>query len=86
MVDVEAAYMFADRCTFVVGADNVFDEYPEKHFRYPEFSFGRIHPTTSSGNYDGCFCYAKVEYDSEKLIRYGIVAGALTSVRRLNAI
>jgi iron complex outermembrane receptor protein len=60
MVDVEAAYTFADRYTLIVGADNVFDEYPEEDYDYPDFSFGVQYPRSSPIGYNGGFWYVRL--------------------------
>jgi iron complex outermembrane receptor protein len=61
MVDLEAAYTFADRYTVILGADNVFDEYPEEDFDYPDFSFGVRYPRDSPIGYNGGFWYLRLQ-------------------------
>jgi iron complex outermembrane receptor protein len=60
LIDVEAAYTFGGRLTVVVGADNVFDKYPDTHFLYPDFSNGRIYPDSSPFGFNGGFWYARL--------------------------
>jgi iron complex outermembrane receptor protein len=60
MVDIEAAYTFKDRYSIIVGADNVFDEFPETHFLFPDFSFGEKYPASSPIGYHGGFWYVRL--------------------------
>jgi iron complex outermembrane receptor protein len=60
MVDLEAAYTFAERYTLIVGADNVFDQYPDEDFDYPDFSFGVRYPRASPIGYNGGFWYLRL--------------------------
>jgi iron complex outermembrane receptor protein len=60
VVDVEAAYTFADRYTLIVGADNVFDQYPEQDLDYPGWSFGERYPRRSPISYNGGFWYIRL--------------------------
>lgn len=60
LFDVEAAYTFGDRFTVVVGADNVFDEYPELSALYPDFSQGSKFPNTSPFGFNGGFWYIRL--------------------------
>jgi iron complex outermembrane receptor protein len=60
LFDIEAAYTFRERFTVVVGADNVFDEFPDTHFLYPDFSNGRIYPNSSPFGFNGGFWYLRL--------------------------
>jgi iron complex outermembrane receptor protein len=60
LFDIEAAYTFRDRFTVAVGADNVFDEYPDTDFLYPDFSSGRIYPDSSPFGFNGGFWYVRL--------------------------
>lgn len=60
LFDIEAAYTFSDRYTVVVGADNVFDEFPDTHFLYPDFSNGQIYPASSPFGFNGGFWYLRL--------------------------
>ena len=61
--DVEAAYTFADRYTVVIGAENLFDTYPDKHYDYPDFSFGQVYNDASPFGYNGGFWYLRLRAD-----------------------
>jgi iron complex outermembrane receptor protein len=63
VVDVEASYTFRDRYTLSIGADNVFDEYPEKDYAFPDNSFGRKYPESSPIGYMGGFWYLRLRAD-----------------------
>ena len=60
IVDIEAAYTFRDRYTLIVGADNVFDTFPELEYDFPDFSFGVKYPRQSPIGYHGGFWYARI--------------------------
>lgn len=60
LIDFEAAYTFRDRYTLVVGADNVFDEYPDTDALYPDFSNGGIYPNSSPFGFNGGFWYLRL--------------------------
>lgn len=61
VVDAQAAYNFADRYTLIVGADNLFDEYPEEELDYPDFSFGVRYPRSSPIGYNGGLWYLRLQ-------------------------
>lgn len=59
-VDIEAAYNFTDNLELVLGAQNVFDEYPDRN---PwDFIVGSKYPTTAPSGINGGYYYAKVVY------------------------
>lgn len=60
LFDIEAAYTLVDRVTIVVGADNVFNEFPDTHFLYPDFSNGRVYPDSSPFGFNGGFWYVRL--------------------------
>ena len=60
VLDLEAAYTFADRYTVVAGADNILDEYPDTDFLYPDFSGGRIYTSSSPIGYGGGYWYLRL--------------------------
>jgi iron complex outermembrane receptor protein len=60
IVDIEAAYTFGDRYTVTLGVDNLFDEYPDTDYLYPDFSFGAVYPTDSPFGYNGGFWYLRL--------------------------
>jgi iron complex outermembrane receptor protein len=60
LFDIEAAYTFRDRFTVTIGADNVFDEFPDTHFLYPDFSNGRIYPNSSPFGFNGGYWYVRL--------------------------
>ena len=63
VADIEAAYTFADQFTVIVGANNVFDTYPDKSYDYPNFSFGQIWHEGSPFGYNGGFWYLRLRAD-----------------------
>ncbi len=60
LFDVEVAYTFRDRFTVTIGADNVFDDYPDTDALYPDFSNGRIYPNSSPFGFNGGFWYVRL--------------------------
>ena len=62
MFDVEAAYTIAGHYTITVGAQNVFDTYPDK-FPNPEINSGAIYPGISPYGFNGGFWYARLNVD-----------------------
>jgi iron complex outermembrane receptor protein len=63
IVDVEAAYTLRDRVTVALGVDNLFDERPDTHYLYPDFSFGEVYPADSPYGYNGGFWYLRLRVD-----------------------
>jgi iron complex outermembrane receptor protein len=61
--DIEAAYTFADHYTLVLGAENLFDTYPDKSYDYPDFSFGQVYNTAAPFGYNGGFWYVRLRAD-----------------------
>ncbi|MBL4802175.1 MAG: TonB-dependent receptor [Emcibacter sp.] len=60
-IDVQAAYEVTDQIELVVGADNVFNNFPDAN---PwDFILGSKYPTTSPGGINGGFYYAKVRFN-----------------------
>ena len=62
LVDVEAAYTFANDMTVVVGAQNVFDQYPEENPNAAAGVGNRYSQYTPFG-FNGMFWYARLNYD-----------------------
>lgn len=64
MVDVELAYTMRDALTFVVGAQNVFDDYPEEN---PDAraTTGNLYSQYSPMGFNGGFWYGKFVYNFE---------------------
>ncbi len=64
LVDLEIGYTLNSRYRFTVGAENVFDEYPEEEFDMasPFFS-GNTYPTGSPFGFNGAFYYARFQAD-----------------------
>ena len=60
MVDAEIAYTLRDRYTLIMGADNVFDEYPDEDLDYPGFAGGGRYPRQSPIGYNGGFWYLRL--------------------------
>ena len=60
MVDAEIAYTLRDRYTLIMGADNVFDEYPDEDLDYPGFAGGVRYPRQSPIGYNGGFWYLRL--------------------------
>lgn len=61
--DLEAAYTFAENYTIVLGAENLFDTYPDKAYDYPDFSFGQVYHPASPFGYNGGFWYLRLRAD-----------------------
>lgn len=61
--DIEAAFTFADRYTLSIGAENLFDTYPDKSFDYPNFSFGQVYNDTAPFGYNGGYWYLRLRAD-----------------------
>ena len=62
LVDLEAAYTFANAMTVVVGAQNVFDQYPEENPGAAAGVGNRYSQYTPFG-FNGAFWYARLKYD-----------------------
>jgi iron complex outermembrane receptor protein len=60
MVDLEARYTFADRYTFTIGGENVFDETPDKEADPTLAYLGAVYAVTSPFGFNGAFWYARV--------------------------
>ena len=60
-VDAELTYRFLERFSFSVGADNIFDAFPDKN----EFSgvAGSKYPATAPMGFNGGFYYVRLRYD-----------------------
>ena len=69
MVDIEGRYAFSDSLTLVLGANNVFDEFPDTVgiLQYPIESVrnhqGLTYPRRSPIGYDGGSWYLKAVYN-----------------------
>lgn len=63
LFDIELAYTFGDAFTIVAGADNVFDEFPDTHFLFPDFSSGQVYPASSPFGFNGGFWYVRLRAD-----------------------
>jgi iron complex outermembrane receptor protein len=61
--DLEAAYTIAGNYTIVLGAENLFDTYPDKSYDYPDFSFGQVYHPASPFGYNGGFWYLRLRAD-----------------------
>lgn len=61
--DIEAAYTFADRYTLSIGAENLFDTYPDTSYDYPNLSFGQVYNTSSPFGYNGGLWYLRLRAD-----------------------
>lgn len=61
LLDVEAAYTWDDRYTIVVGAQNVFDEFPDKEPR--ALTLGYEYPEGSPMGFNGGFYYTRFRVD-----------------------
>ena len=68
MVDIEGRYAFSDTLTLILGANNVFDEFPDTvgDLIYPEENVrthqGLTYPRRSPIGYDGGSWYLKGVY------------------------
>lgn len=60
VVDIETAYTFNDRFRLIVGADNVFDTFPEFEYDFPDRSFGLKYPRRSPIGYHGGYWYVRL--------------------------
>jgi len=60
LVDSEFAYDFSDSFTVTVGANNLFDEYPDENPH--QLIVGAQYPVTSPFGFNGRFMYAKATY------------------------
>jgi len=62
LVDVEMGYQLAERDTLTIGAQDVFDNTPDR-FPNPELNSGAIYPTSSPMGFNGGFWYARLNID-----------------------
>jgi iron complex outermembrane receptor protein len=62
LVDLELGYQLAERYTFTIGAQDVFDNVPDR-FPNPEINSGAIYPTGSPMGFNGGFWYARLNMD-----------------------
>ena len=62
-VDVEAAYRPRARWEFVVGAENVFDNYPDSDPNAQHSQVGARYPTSAPLGFLGGFYYARARYE-----------------------
>lgn len=62
LLDVEASYAFNDALTVTVGADNVFDVYPDEDRRPGQRNNGIVYPQFSPFGFSGGFYYGRVTY------------------------
>lgn len=60
MVDMEAAYTFAEHYTVTIGGQNIFDEYPDKEGDGTLQFLGDVYAVTSPFGFNGAFWYARV--------------------------
>ncbi len=61
LIDVQAAYNVTDQVELIVGADNVFNNFPDRN---PfDFIVGSKYPTTSPGGINGGFYYGKIRFN-----------------------
>ncbi len=61
-LDVEVGYDFTDEFTFIVGAKNALDEYPDRNVQYDNEIAGSAYPTTSPIGINGGFYYLRGIY------------------------
>ncbi len=61
VVDIEAAYTWNEHTTFVLGAQNVFDTYPDEN-RGARSGVGNRYSQYSPFGFNGAFWYARVKY------------------------
>ena len=59
LVDLEARFMFGDAFTIAIGAENVFDEYPDKEKEPVSRFLGVDYALTSPYGFNGGFWYAR---------------------------
>ncbi|WP_202862858.1 TonB-dependent receptor [Microbulbifer sp. A4B17] len=60
-VDIEAAYDFNDSMTFIAGAENVFNNYPDKN---PWSGVaGAEYPETAPMGFNGALYYVRAQYE-----------------------
>ncbi len=59
LVDLEASYDFTEKLRLSVGADNVFDAYPDKDRRISQINNGIIYPQFSPFGFNGGFWYVR---------------------------
>ena len=61
-VDAEVAYTFEDRYTVVLGAQNLFDNEPDR-FPNPELNSGQVFPEQAPFGFNGGFWYLRLRAD-----------------------
>ena len=59
MVDLSARYLFVNGLALTLGAENLFDEYPDRTISYGN---GRKYPRYSPGGYNGRLLYTQLSY------------------------
>jgi iron complex outermembrane recepter protein len=62
VVDIEAGYQVNDNLTLILGAQNVFDEYPDKSNAADGFT-GNDYPERSPFGFNGGVYYARLKYE-----------------------
>jgi iron complex outermembrane recepter protein len=62
LVDVELSYAFNDELTVTLGAENVFDEYPDEDLRPGQRNNGIVYPQFSPFGFSGGFYYGRLTY------------------------
>ena len=62
LVDLEASYRITEGYTLTIGAQDVFDNTPDR-FPNPELNSGAIYPTGSPMGFNGGFWYARLNID-----------------------
>jgi iron complex outermembrane receptor protein len=60
LVDLEARFTFAERYTFTVGGENVFDTFPEDDEDFVSQLLGVRYALTSPFGFNGAFYYARL--------------------------
>ena len=63
LIDAEAAYSFSDHLTLVLGAQNLFNEYPQKTRKEAQDGVGMIYPENSPYGFNGGFYYLRATWD-----------------------
>jgi iron complex outermembrane receptor protein len=62
IVDIEGAYTFNDSTTFVIGAQNVLDTFPDENAG-ARSGVGNLYSQFTPFGFNGAFYYARVKYD-----------------------
>ena len=63
LVDIEARFAFTDWFSIALGADNVFDTYPDKEADGTFQFLGAVYAVTSPFGFNGAFWYARANFE-----------------------